>query len=84
MAPSGHGWWLMRSSAEVMWDGFTPVGATGRRRVPSGGPPGLMEVFVDTGCDAAAGSEERLNMEISALANVVVMRALFLARLLRV
>lgn len=45
--------------------------------------PGLMEFFVDTGCDAAAGSEERLNMEISALANVVVMRALFLARLLR-
>lgn len=56
---------------------WTPSGAVRRS-------PGLMEVFVDTGCDAAAGSEERLNMEISALANVVVMRALFLARLLRV
>lgn len=42
-----------------------------------------MEVFVDTGRGVAVGSEERLNMEISASANVAVMRALFLARSLR-
>lgn len=58
------------------WGSQPPRGTAGRS-------PGLMEVFVDPGCDAAAGSEGRLNMEISALANVVVMRALFLARLLR-
>ena len=81
MAPSGHGCWLMRLSAEVMWDGspsvhWTPSGAVRQS-------PGLTDVFVDTGCDAAAGSEQRLNMETSASANVVVMRSLFLARLLR-